>query len=79
VKLTTEQRDQIDAAIIRELEIGPVTAYVISCRVERQLKDRFALDWRDIDRALQRLRKSGFIYPRRDRSFSYWQIVKELP
>ena len=74
MKFTSEQRALIDATILEVLATEPLTAYAVSCRVERKLSAHFAVDWRDIDTSLQRLRKRRLIKTVRSGSFSHWHL-----
>ena len=73
-KFTSEQRALIDATILELLATEPLTAYAVSCRAERKLAGRLAVDWRDIDVSLQRLRKRRLIKTVRSGSFSHWHL-----
>jgi len=77
-KLKDNERQVLDAAVLDVLGSGPLTAYAVSCRVEREMAARgsFAFDWRDVDRSLQRLRKRGLIATKRDGSFSHWRLTE---
>jgi DNA-binding PadR family transcriptional regulator len=69
---TSDQRALIDATVLEVLAAEPLTSYAVSCRVERKLSGQFAVDWRDLDASLQRLRKRGAIKTVRSGSFSHW-------
>ena len=74
MKFTAEQRALIDRTVLEILAAGPLTAYAVVCRVERQrqAEGQVPIDWRDIDASLQRLRKRGAIKTVRSGSFSHW-------